>query len=845
MLRYVFACIVLVLIVQCAGAEEQTASEVPDSASDTEFDIPLENAQNNDVFNVVVIGDSVAWGTGLNENEKYSYLVADWLKTQLDRPVYVKILAHTGATIDRGPCDSTSPTDYPPELSSGRPTLMEQADMIPNPKEVDLILVSGGANDVNLDKLLMLDYGSAKNEIGVGCLKFTIGSNVDDIRKRSEDIKTPMSRLLTKLLDECPNSKIIVTGYYSGVSQKSEGLTEAVAALVPISQNPITKGYQKLDEKAQKDQLVTKSALFRRVSGDSLEEATNDANDNIGTNRVAFARIFFPPEKCYGTDQSWLWKIDNSNDQVKTNDNMFTTRVALLKELDKYCECGPCANSESTPLTLSIPSIDSENTRSTLPISSGIDCGKYLRDKLDAVGHPNVDGAKNYSESIIREIGAAWPTWLYPTVQAFDVSSRSLTSGESLEITYTVSDNGSGLKQVELWRKDEQSDWQEIKPPNALAGENGPISGSFTDSPSVPGKYWYGVHVVDNAGNWNDENNSNTNKQPSSYGPIEVEMTRSDSLQEEAKQGAIIPPVKVLFGFVGSIAFSPDGRILAAGGFDRNRTLWDIDRRSEIRIILQEPSGYLECMAFSPDGRTLASSSVGSIKLWDTDSGTEIRTLEGHTGSVSSMAFSPDGRTLALGIHTPPMISLWDTDSGTEIRTLQGNLNPVFSVAFSPDGRILASGSSSNMVTLWDTDSGTQIRTLADYRWMGDLHTWPRVAFSPDGHTLASGLNDYPNSYSTIMLWDTDSGTMIRTLEDRGGYSDIPGCVLGVAFSPDGRTLASRNEEGSVDLWDTDSGTKIRTVEERSGGSSIVFSPDGRTLASGGKGGVISQWKVA
>jgi len=114
-----------------------------------------------------------------------------------------------------------------------------------------------------------------------------------------------------------------------------------------------------------------------------------------------------------------------------------------------------------------------------------------------------------------------------PIVQAFQVTPLSLTTGESFTIDYTVSDiDGSGLKQVELWRKDEQSDWREIKR-NELSGNNGPVSGSFTDSPSAPGKYWYGVHVVDNAGNWNDETNSNTNNPSVSFGPIEVEIKKA------------------------------------------------------------------------------------------------------------------------------------------------------------------------------------------------------------------------------------------------------------------------------------------------------------------------------
>ncbi len=549
--RLIFAFIILALMAQGAWAEGETALEGQTSTLETEFDIAPESAQNNDVFNMVVIGDSIAWGTGLNKKEKYSYLVADWLKTQLSRPVHVKILAHTGATINRVPDDSTSPTNYPPELSSGRPTLLEQADMILDPNEIpddtDFILVSGGANDVNLDTLFMLND---KEFWGFGDL-VGYSSDVEGIRKRSEDIRPAMYNLLFKLLSKCPNARIVVTGYYTGISNDSKGITEVVATMRPESQ--IFGGYKKLDGE-NKGQVVQKSKIFYQISNESLSKAVDDANGamraadsrNLPYDRTAFSPIFFPSDRCYGTDQSWLWKIDNTNGQIKTNDHMFTTRVSLLKEIDKYCECEPCSsgstigqtdtgtNSKPNSLTLNLPPIG-ENAKSTQPISSGIDCKKYQRDKLDAVGHPNVDGAKNYSESIIREIRATWPTWLYPTVEAFDVSSRSLTSGESLEITYKVSDNGgSGLKQVELWRSYGLSDWQNIST-NTLAGDTGPISGSFTDSPSAPGKYWYGVHVVDNAGNWNDEKNSNTNGQPSSFEPVEVEVKGAATAQESSQ----------------------------------------------------------------------------------------------------------------------------------------------------------------------------------------------------------------------------------------------------------------------------------------------------------------------
>lgn len=404
------AFLILVAMVQSVGAEEINFSDSLESLLVTEYEIRAENPHNEDVFEIVVIGDSVAWGTGLRINEKYSYLVANWLKTRLYKTVHVKILARPGATIEHSSCDSASPADYStefysPELSNIKPTLMEQADMIPNPKDVDLILVSGGANDVNLEKTLMLDYGIF-NEIGFGCKKLVIGSNVEDIRKRSQDVQPSMYKLLIKLMTICPNANVIVTGYYAGVSRYSKGMTSVVAAVRPDSQNPITKGYQKLDEKPQKDQLIEKSIVFTRAINESLSKAVNSTNAAMNAanqrelpyHRAVFVPIFFPPERSYGTNQSWLWKLESIEGQIRTNDNAFEDRLSLLKDMDTYCECEACS---------------SETINQTLAGSSnGIDCNIFRRNKFGAVGHPNVDGAKNYSDSIIREMNNSWTIWL-------------------------------------------------------------------------------------------------------------------------------------------------------------------------------------------------------------------------------------------------------------------------------------------------------------------------------------------------------------------------------------------------------------------------------------------------
>ncbi len=159
-------------------------------------------------------------------------------------------------------------------------------------------------------------------------------------------------------------------------------------------------------------------------------------------------------------------------------------------------------------------------------------------------------------------------------------------------------------------------------------------------------------------------------------------------------------------------------------------------------------SGFVNSVAFSPDGKVLASGSDDhTIKFWDIASGRELRTLIGHTKTVTSVSFSPDGKVLASS-SDDATTKLWDLASGRELRTLSGHTYEVTSVAFSPDGKVLASGSWDHTIKLWDVASGRELRTLSGHT--GSVNS---VAFSPDGKTLASGSRD-----GTIREWDISSG---------------------------------------------------------------------------------------
>lgn len=275
----------------------------------------------------------------------------------------------------------------------------------------------------------------------------------------------------------------------------------------------------------------------------------------------------------------------------------------------------------------------------------------------------------------------------------------------------------------------------------------------------------------------------------------------------------------------GEAIFSSDSSTLAYTTSDKTVRLRDV-ASGDVRI-LGGHSDWVASQTFSPDGTMLASGSWDStVKLWDVPGGGELHTLRGHTNSVDSVAFSPDGKMLASG-SWDSTVKLWDTSNGSEVRTLSGHTDAVYGVAFSPDGRFLASASADKTIKLWDVASGSEVHTLS-------AHTDGvyGLAFSPDGKELISGAND------GYRLWAVSSGQELTSLSTGWSYSVI---------SPDGEALATRLEDGTVKVMDPASGDEIYTLNGHAGAVygiyGVAFSPDGRILATAGD--MIKLWDAA
>jgi WD40 repeat protein len=295
-----------------------------------------------------------------------------------------------------------------------------------------------------------------------------------------------------------------------------------------------------------------------------------------------------------------------------------------------------------------------------------------------------------------------------------------------------------------------------------------------------------------------------------------------------------------------SVAISPDSKIIASCSLDQTIKLWDINTGKLLQNLTQNSSG-ITCVIFSKDGKTLVSSSAnpdGTIKLWDVETGnvkTSLKSDDWIVVSVWSIALSSDGKTLVSGHHADNTVKVWDLSTQTVKRTLRGHVWAVHSVALSPDGKTVASGSFDSNVKVWNAETGRQIYNLNGpanspiglvKSWFNDKIVYT-VAFSPDGKTLASGGEKQP-----VQLWNLSNGTERMSLTGHSAQ------VYTVVFSPDGKTLASGSGDGTIRIWDLFTGETTFTLIHDDAVYSLVFSADGKMLISGSKDRTIKVWKL-
>ena len=283
------------------------------------------------------------------------------------------------------------------------------------------------------------------------------------------------------------------------------------------------------------------------------------------------------------------------------------------------------------------------------------------------------------------------------------------------------------------------------------------------------------------------------------------------------------------------------------------------------RIFVDGPEGPVFTLAWSPDGRRLAAAGFGPIvRIWDRDSG-QVHSLSGGTEQPRFiLGWADDGRRLVLGGLEVPVESwdltadragesesVWRPEGRDEaIRTIAGaarggpirvrgaidrrgdwlpsSRHPAVSAAFAPDGRSIVTAEIDRAVRVWDARTG-RLRLEFRAEWRGASS----VAFSPDGSQVASGGGGSP------IVWDATSGAVLATFGGTTGGSAV------IAFSPDGRSLAGAGWDGVIRIWDLATGRERRKLGGHDGQVlALAWSPDGRTIASGGYDSTVKLWEV-
>ncbi len=300
---------------------------------------------------------------------------------------------------------------------------------------------------------------------------------------------------------------------------------------------------------------------------------------------------------------------------------------------------------------------------------------------------------------------------------------------------------------------------------------------------------------------------------------------------------------------ISSVAMMSNGTTLVTANRDQPLQLWDSLTLKNIGTIQGARDPYsASAVAFSPDETILAGGAYDDVVLWDVNSLQKTATLKGHRGQIKTIAFSPDGQTLAAFSMYDKTIQLWNVSTGEEKFKLNGHAEKIYSLAFSPDGSLIVTAETLSQdeqaIRLWDARTGENITTFANLIRANINRRFPvlAVAFSSDGKIVAS-----IDVSADIQLWNVETKkhkTKLKAdLESIHGYYSE---YSAIAFSPDGTTLVSSGPRATINVWDIETGKHRKVLKGHTGQvTSLEYSTDGTTLVSGSIDGTVLLWEMS
>ncbi|HEX5106759.1 MAG TPA: hypothetical protein VFV87_23225 [Pirellulaceae bacterium] len=274
-----------------------------------------------------------------------------------------------------------------------------------------------------------------------------------------------------------------------------------------------------------------------------------------------------------------------------------------------------------------------------------------------------------------------------------------------------------------------------------------------------------------------------------------------------------------------ALAFAPGGKWLATAGADNKILVWNLDT-GEPEIRLPHHAGPVTAIAWSADGtRLISGSSDHTVRVFDTKTWKELAALEGHTGGVLAVAMLPDGRAVSAGDDA--LVRVWDVAAKKQLAALAGHEGAVRAIAIAPGGGTIATAGDDLNIHLWDSTTLEQRASVA-----GHKQPVLCMAFSPQGKTLASGA-----AGGGLHVLDPRIGKVRKTFQTHTGR------LTGIAFLPDAAGILTAGEDETIRLWhaaDPPLSPLVSLAAHGDAAFAVAFSPDGKWLASGGKDAVVA-----
>ncbi len=308
--------------------------------------------------------------------------------------------------------------------------------------------------------------------------------------------------------------------------------------------------------------------------------------------------------------------------------------------------------------------------------------------------------------------------------------------------------------------------------------------------------------------------------------PGEAPAVSADVTPTIKPKGALKPQIFAL-------DYRPDGKLIAVGGYKEVRLIEPTSGKSI--ATLPGHAETVRSVAFSKDGKLLAAAGglparKGEVKIWDVDQRKVLTTINGHADCIYAVVFAPDGKSIATSSYDK-LIKLWDVETGKEIRTLKDHIDAVYALAFTPDGKQLVSGAADRTVKVWNPATGERLYTFGEPT--DGINT---IAIDPTGKLVAAAGLD-----KSIRIWSLGekSGKLLNTLI---AHEDA---ILKLAWSPDGKTLVSSSADKTIKVFRASDLSEIKTIAAQSDWIyALEFAPDGKTFAAGRFDGTFAVYPV-